>query len=101
MNGDEQADRPESHNLLDSDTIPVFVRGELEDHPIVTHLSMAPEEPEPEEVDALDEASKGNFLPVLLMLQRGQSINLRSIDQGGYGIVHYAVCFANFQVEIA
>lgn len=49
-------------------------------------------------IDALHEASRGNFLPVLMMLERRQQVDLISYDAAGYTISQYAVCFGNFQV---
>lgn len=57
-----------------------------------------PDEPEPA-IDALGEASRGNFLPVLMIFNRDQTVDLSVYDTAGYSISHYAVCFANFQVD--
>lgn len=97
MNGEHEDNQGSTTDLL-GDTQTEKTTGNQTEPPIVTQTTIKDEPEEADEVDALVEANKGNFLPVLYMIQNKQHIDLTSLDEGGYGIVHYAVCFANFQV---
>ena len=54
----------------------------------------------PKLCDVNDQVRSGNFLPLILLLEKHPEVDVRIPDNTGYCPVHYAVCFGNLQVNI-